>query len=1009
MFLPNDNYIVNQYNSENGLPQNSAKDLLLDKNGFLWITTEDGLVRFDGRRFRVYNMSNTSFLRTNRFSIISETPRREVLFTSGFDPSVIYKAMPDYRLMIDSHATELRHKLISYHSNGIFDLAPLFGYNTKHNVSPVDTFLLNSILNSNIYWVLNEKEAVVRHVDNWYYLNNSSREMIKLPVPPEQPVPRGQAVLPEHKEMQQAFFSNGFFGVLREEGKILFFKNGRPAGITIDGSVTAMLKKARAASASGLLIYTKGNLVIAKSGNDIYELIVEKNGLKAKLLFEDLQFLENQSFYSFQYDKGSDRLFVGTQNDGFYVVSKRRFTILAFRTTDPSANIFMASQLLSGERVLTSNGVLDRTGRGRDLVFSEEERIDRHCLFKAADGRIWLSKDKRLRIYDSTFSQKLTEDTLPLESHITAILEASDRAIWISTISTLLKYEYGKLRVVLDRHPLFLEHNIETMAEISPGVIWIGTQDGIYLYHMDGNKVEELPLLAHASTRSIFQARDKSIWIGTYGSGYFKYLGGHFIPLPLDSHKYLAIAHTFAEDNKGFFWIPTNHGLFRIKKNDLESFSADNTRNVFFEYFEKSSGFNANEFNGGCNPASLKDREGNLYFPSLNGIVRFHPDSLRHELPDKDIFINDFLVDSNRQDHKQLTGIKPDFNRIIVDIATPFYGLEDNLQLEYKMDPIGEKWYPVESGGKIIIHRLPHGKYTLRIRKLNGSGEGNFTYVSIPFQVLPHWYNSGWFDLGLAAAFIGLVLVIFRLRTRILLRQNIRLQGKVEERTLELEQSALLKEKLISVIMHDLRSPLFSMSMLINYLNENYKSLDPAEVTEILGQLEESSRGLCQFSTDFLTWYNSQKDGFTIRNEHIALEEFTREIGTFYKDMADRKGISIIYEILPGLVLFSDRNILAIILRNIMDNAVKYTKSGSISVRAEEKDTNILIRVGDTGRGMTRVKTDELLSYTENGSNKLAATFGYRFITELIRKLGGNLGIESEPGKGTVVTLTLRS
>ena len=145
MFLPNDNYIVNQYNSENGLPQNSAKDLLLDRNGFLWITTEDGLVRFDGRQFRVYNMSNAPFLRTNRFSIISESSRREVLFTSGFDPSVIYKAMPDYRLMIDSHATGLRHKLISYHSNGIFDLAPLFGYNTKHNVPPVDTLLLNSI------------------------------------------------------------------------------------------------------------------------------------------------------------------------------------------------------------------------------------------------------------------------------------------------------------------------------------------------------------------------------------------------------------------------------------------------------------------------------------------------------------------------------------------------------------------------------------------------------------------------------------------------------------------------------------------------------------------------------------------------------------------------------------------------------------------------------------------------------------------------------------------------
>src|ERR1700679_2176276 len=73
-----DDYIVKQYNSENGLPQNSAKDLLLDRNDFLWITTENGLVRFDGQQFLLYNASNTPFLQTNRFGTISETPQREV-------------------------------------------------------------------------------------------------------------------------------------------------------------------------------------------------------------------------------------------------------------------------------------------------------------------------------------------------------------------------------------------------------------------------------------------------------------------------------------------------------------------------------------------------------------------------------------------------------------------------------------------------------------------------------------------------------------------------------------------------------------------------------------------------------------------------------------------------------------------------------------------------------------------------------------------------------------------
>ncbi|HSC38554.1 MAG TPA: two-component regulator propeller domain-containing protein, partial [Chitinophagaceae bacterium] len=82
-------YLVKQYNSESGLPQNSAKDLLLDQKKFLWIATEDGLVRFDGQRFRVYNTANTPILKSNRFSVISETPQHEVLLGSSYDRNEI--------------------------------------------------------------------------------------------------------------------------------------------------------------------------------------------------------------------------------------------------------------------------------------------------------------------------------------------------------------------------------------------------------------------------------------------------------------------------------------------------------------------------------------------------------------------------------------------------------------------------------------------------------------------------------------------------------------------------------------------------------------------------------------------------------------------------------------------------------------------------------------------------------------------------------------------------------
>jgi signal transduction histidine kinase/ligand-binding sensor domain-containing protein len=995
-FFGMDNYIVKQYNSENGLPQNSAKDLLLDKNDFLWITTENGLARFDGQQFLLYNASNTPFLQTNRFGTISETPRREVLFLSGFNPTIVYRALSDYRLVIDSPATRLRNKLISYHSNGVFDPTPLYQDWAKHRTA--DTAFLDSLLHPSSYWVLNEREAVVRYLDaGYYYLNTISGEVSRLNIPLDA------------RETQQAFFFKDIFGVLRENRAIFFFRNGRPASITIDASVEKLLRTNFPSTYPGLLIYTKGSLVIAKAGNDVYRLTIEKDTLKARLLFKGLQFLENQPFYCFQYDSSSDRLFVGTQNEGLFVITRKTFHSLAFDVKDFSSNVLMASEVLPNGNVLTTNGILDPADSRQNVLFPVADRPDRRCLYKASDGSIWLSRRHRLQIYDSSFSRLLLEDSLPLDSYITAALKGSDGSVWISTVNNLLRYTNGKLHVVLDHYPVFVKQEIETIAEISPGIFWIATRNGIYVYHVAGNSIATQPLLPHADTRSIFRARDSTIWIGTYGNGYFKYMNGGFISLPLDPQKFLAAAHAFQEDDKGFLWISTNHGLFRIKKSDLDSFCLDNNRNVFFDYFGKSLGFNTNEFNGGCNPGSIKDPNGNFYFPSLNGMVTFRPDRIVQELPDKAIFIDNFSVDSDRLDSRQSIRIKPEFNRIVVSASSPFYGLGDNLRLEYKMDPIGERWYPVEAGGKIIINRLPYGKYALHIRKMNGWGNGNFARISIPFEVLPNWYNTGWFRFSMAAVFILLVLLLFRLRNRFLLRQNTRLQRKVEERTEELEQSTMVKDQLLSVIMHDLRSPLFSMSLLIGHLRENFRRLKAQEVEDILRQLESSSRGISQFSTDFLTWYNSQLNGLTIRKESIELEAFIRETGGFYKDIADRKGISLEYEAVPGLILYSDKNILAVILRNIIDNAIKYTRSGRVSVGTEKKDGHILVSITDTGSGMTAEKIAEVLSYSESGPVLVTTSFGFRFITQLTRKLDGELHIDSEPGTGTVVTVAFRS
>jgi K+-sensing histidine kinase KdpD len=232
---------------------------------------------------------------------------------------------------------------------------------------------------------------------------------------------------------------------------------------------------------------------------------------------------------------------------------------------------------------------------------------------------------------------------------------------------------------------------------------------------------------------------------------------------------------------------------------------------------------------------------------------------------------------------------------------------------------------------------------------------------------------------------------------------------KVDERTSELEQSTVIKERLLSVIMHDMRSPMFSQALMIDHLHRNYRKFSEPELNELFFLLKDSSNRICQFSTDFLTWYDSQKKGFSIRRENIALLDFVKETTALYSNIAHRKGLYFNCDIPSGLVLTSDRNILAIVVRNLVDNAVKYTGAGSVGISASQKNGHIQIQVKDTGQGMTDFKIAEITSFNEKDTNGTVSTFGYRFIMELVRKLNGEVDIDSAPARGTTVVVRFKA
>ena len=986
-------YVIRHYNSENGLPQNSAKDLLLDQKKFLWIATEDGLVRFDGQRFRVFNTSNTPLLKSNRFAILSQTPDHDLLIGSSYDRKEIYRISSETN--IDTISSRLPYKSVSNRANGIFDFTRLYSHYSLNKAPGVDTALLSKLCESSLIELLNDHELVVRYKNTFYYLNNITAEVFPLPVNAAQ-------------QFVSSFFIDDIFCFPGENGKLYFFRHGREIPVTIDESVKKLFAGFRPRpSSTGLQIYVKGDLLLCRHYNDIYRLSLQNNVLKAEPLFKNLFFLDRLEANAIQYDSEAGRLFIGTLNAGLFVVTKRVFNTMTFNSENLNDNVFMAMCGLPQNRILTSNGIFDRTGARGNKLFGED-KPDRNCFYTAADKSIWSSKQNFLYRYDSNFNRRAADSGIFLGDISTCIMEDHAGHLWVSTAFSLFEVKDDKLLFRSDLFPHILGMTIESMAEAEPGILWIATRNGLYSFDIAKKRLNPAPLLPNVDARCIYKAKDGSKWIGTYGNGYYKYAGGTFVHLPLDAKKHLANTHTFLEDGKGFFWITTNHGLFKVRKMDLDSFVVSRDINdTYFYYFDKSYGFNTNEFNGGCNPAALQDKEGFYYFPSLNGIVYFNPDRVQAELPASGIFIDNFQVGAHSLHYLRPIKLKPDFDRIFVDVTTPFYGLSDNLDLAYKLNIAGERWYPVNADGRIIINRLPYGKYSLVIRKRDGWGKNKFTTISIDFEVLPYWYNTRVFYLSLLFLVLVSGFILFKIRTRILLSKNRRLQEKVEQRTHELNQSTIMREKLISLIVHDLRSPLASHIFLIDHLYGNYNKLSAAETDELFFQLKESAGRISHFSSDFLTWYNSQKQGWGINRTPIELTTFLVQVSSFYKEMAHRKNLSFACDIAEGLAVFSDEYILSIIVRNLVDNAVKYTRRGGVTIAAFRDESAVYITVKDTGPGIPAARIKALMEYGD--INKVTPTFGYLFILQFIQKLGGRISVESEPQAGTTVTIRLAS
>lgn len=237
--------------------------------------------------------------------------------------------------------------------------------------------------------------------------------------------------------------------------------------------------------------------------------------------------------------------------------------------------------------------------------------------------------------------------------------------------------------------------------------------------------------------------------------------------------------------------------------------------------------------------------------------------------------------------------------------------------------------------------------------------------------------------------------------------------NKLEESNQELSVLNTTKDRLFSIIAHDLRNPFNAVSGFSELLLRDYKKMPPEKIEKFLHLINKSSVNGSILLENLLQWSRAKTGKITFNPERLNLGSLSAEVVSFQEIEAQRKNISIINTIENGIAVSADENMLKTVLRNLLSNAVKFTgENGKVTLQSSQKESHVEISISDTGIGISPQNIILLFNAETNISTKGTASesgtgLGLILCKEFVERNGGEIRVESEVGKGSTFTFTL--
>ena len=492
------------------------------------------------------------------------------------------------------------------------------------------------------------------------------------------------------------------------------------------------------------------------------------------------------------------------------------------------------------------------------------------------------------------------------------------------------------------------------VATNNAGIFRISTEDNLKYQHYfrQHNDVREIN---SNSVSALYPGDDGRMWVGTNGAGlcYFDGEQGHFVSI--DSAEEILpnqVVYAIEGDSHGFLWLSTDGGLLRMDVNG----STDHRR------FTKEDGLQSNQFNFN---ASLRARDGMLFFGGINGFNRLHPEAVSVNRIAPPVYITTVKASEEGKeavvqvtDAAYLTGgLKlPHFqNDLAIAFAALSYQQPEKNRYRYMLEGLDNTWRPLEGSNQVIYNNLPPGDYVFKALGSNNDATWNKTPAMLRVTIAPPWWRSNWaYSLYVLAAFGGAVVLIRALLKREKRRYQQKMATYKEKQERDVYRS---KIRFFINLVHEIRTPLTLISVPLQRLLDGPSNADQKRFLSVMDKNVNYLLGVVNELLDF------QK----IENAHPHLVPKYQDIKAILTGMADHfEGFSAIRNFrlemsFPDSDVWAwvDKEALQKILYNLIGNAVKHTRE-VIWINVSEDDAQIAISVNDDGMGVPPEDRDRI-------------------------------------------------